>query len=228
MGRSGNPATDTITVSGEGTATVKPDVARVNFTVTHINASVSQAQEETTKQSNDAIALLKTFSIADKDIRTTAYTVSPHYSSYQPVCMPGAACPMPAQRVTGYDVSQSIEVTMRDLSKVSGVLAGLGTLNVQNISGPNFGLDDPTAGQSAARADAIAKARQQAALLAKQLGVRLVKIINFGESTGGGQYPLMYAMGGAVARESKVEVAPNVPIGENTYTSTVQITYEIR
>lgn len=61
---------------------------------------------------------------------------------------------------------------MRDLTKVGAMLGGLGKLNVQNVSGPAFALDDSTAGYDAARADSITKAKTQASLLAKQLGLK--------------------------------------------------------
>jgi uncharacterized protein len=106
------------------------------------------------------------------------------------------------------------------------MLEGIGKLGVQNVNGPSFALDDSSAGYDAARADAINKAKAQARLLSKQLGVRLVKIVNFYESSGGYQYPMMYGMGGDMA-VSKAEVAPEVPSGDNTYTASVSITYEI-
>ena len=64
-------------------------------------------------------------------------------------------------KVTGYVVSETVQVTMRDLTKVGDMLAGLGKLNVQNLNGPAFALDDSSAGYDAARADAITKAKEK-------------------------------------------------------------------
>lgn len=128
-------------------------------------------------------------------------------------------------KITGYQVSETVQVTMHDLTTVGAMLGGLGKLGVQNVSGPAFALDDSTAGYDAARADAIAKAKAQAALLAKQLGVSLGKIVNFSESSGGYPYPMMYELGASV---SKAASTPDVPTGENTYNASVSITYEIR
>lgn len=223
VGRPGNPATDVITVSGEGKATVAPDVARVSFSVQNTATTVAAAQEATTKQANDAIGLVKEQGIAEKDVRTLAYNIAPQYS--YPTCAYGTPC---NPKVTGYQVSQTVEVTVRELAKVGDLLAGLGKLEVQNVSGPAFGLDDAAAGYDAARADAIKKAKAQANALAKELGVKLGKIVNFSESSGGYPYPMSYGMGGMVTRDVKMESAPNVPVGENTYSATVSITYEIR
>lgn len=226
FGRPSAPATDTITVQGAGQATLPPDVARVSFTVENTSATVAAAQAATTKQANAALAFVKEQGVDDKDVKTLSYNISPQYSYPNP-CQPGMFCPdyNRAPKVIGYQVSQTIQVTMRDLSAVGELLGGLGTLEVQNVNGPAFALDDSTAGYSAARADAISKAKEQAELLATQLGVRLGKIVNFSESSGGYPYP-MYGMGGGIS-ESKAST-PDVPTGENTYSASVSITYEIR
>lgn len=224
FGRPSVPATDTVTVNGSGQATLAPDVARVSFTVENTAPAVSDAQVATTKQANAALAYVAGQGIADKDVKTLSYNISPQYSYPRP-CTVGVACPpYGTPTVTGYQVSETVQVTIRDLSSVGTFLGGLGKLNVQNISGPNFALDDSTAGYDAARADAIAKAKAQAALLANQLGVHLGKIVNFSESSGAYPTPV-YAM---AATSMKSEAVPNVPSGENTYNASVSITYEIR
>jgi uncharacterized protein YggE len=227
FGRTGVPATDTITVLGEGQATLAPDVARISFTVQNTATTVAEAQAATTKQANAALDFVKEHGVADTDVKTLSYNISPQYSYPNP-CSPGALCPDygRARKVIGYDVSETVQITMRDLAAVGTMLGGLGKLEVQNVNGPAFALDDSTAGYDAARADAIVKAKTQARLLAEQLGVRLGKIVNFSESSGGYPYPMMYGMGGDTAI-SKVE-APNIPTGENTYSASVSITYEIR
>jgi len=221
----GTPATDTITVSGTGKASMAPDVAKITFSVQHTEPKVADAQAATTEQANAALAFVKEKGIADKDIKTLSYNVYPQYEYAR--CFAGEVCPPNTPKISGYQVSETIQVTVRNLDLTGDLLQGLGSLEVQNISGPNFTLDNPNAGQDAARANAIDDAKVKAQILARQLGVRLVKIVNFNESTGG--YPVMYStmakdsvggMGGAAT--------PEVPLGENEYNSTVSITYEIR
>src|SRR3989338_4392732 len=223
LGRSGNPATDTITVQGEGRATVPPNVAHISFSVENTAAIVSDAQAATTKQANAALGFVKGQGIAENDVKTLAYTITPQYA-YR-VCLAGEICPSTG-KITGYQVSQTVQVTLHDLSMVGTMLEGLGTLQVQNVNGPNFALDDSTAGYDAARADAINKAQAQARLIARELGVGLGKIVNFSESSGGYPYATDYGMGGITLE--KVVSTPTVPAGENTYNASVSITYEIR
>ena len=227
FGRPANPATDTITVQGDGQATLPPDVARVSFTVENTSVAVADAQAATTKQANAALDFVKAQGIADKDVTTLSYNISPQYS-YPTPCVGGVMCPVynGTPKVVGYTVSETIQVTLHDLTKTGAFLGGLGKLSVQNVSGPSFTLSDTTAGYDAARADAITKAKTQASLLAKQLGVHLGKIVNFSESSGGNIYP-EYAMGTGMS-DSKAVATPTIPTGENTYNASVSITYEIR
>ncbi|OGG51885.1 hypothetical protein A2704_06745 [Candidatus Kaiserbacteria bacterium RIFCSPHIGHO2_01_FULL_54_36b] len=225
LGRPGAPATDTVTVTGQGQATMPPDVARVSFTVQNSATTVAEAQEATTEQANAAIAFVKEVGVAERDVKTLAYTISPQYS-YPNLCPPGALCPAygGTAKITGYEVSETVQVTVRNLSNVGALLEGLGTRGVQNVSGPSFALDDSTAGYDAARADAIAKAKEEARLLAGQLGVRLGRIVNFSESSDGS---MSYGMG-ADTMVKTAAALPSVQIGENTYNASVSITYEIR
>jgi uncharacterized protein YggE len=82
-----------------------------------------------------------------------------------------------------------------------------------------------------ARTEAIAKAKEKAAQLAKDLGVTLVRITTFSE---GGNFPMAYGRGGGVlmkAMSADAAIAPapaDIPAGENKYTANVTIVYEIR
>ncbi len=228
FGRSSVPSAYTITVNGDGQATMAPDVANVSFTVQNTAATVAEAQAATTKQANAAIAFVKEQGVADRDVTTSSYGIYPQYSYPNP-CQPGTLCPAYSgtPKITGYQVSESIQVKIRDIATVGGFVGGLGKLGIQNVTGPDFGLDDATAGYDAARTDAIGKAQTQAALLARQLGVHLGKIVNFSESSGNYPRP-MYAMGVSAMDAKASAPTPELPAGDNTYTASVSITYEIR
>jgi uncharacterized protein YggE len=221
------PAMNMITVSGSGSVMAPPDIAHITFSVQNTAPTVAEAQAVTTKQGNDAIDYVKGQGIAEKDIKTLSYNITPQYS-YPTPCPRGSLCPEyydSTPKIIGYQVAQTVQITVRDLDKVSPLLAGLGEQNVQNVYGPDFALDDPASVKNEARAEAIGDAKKQAKELAKELGVRLVRIMNFSESN----YPISYSVFGKGASDfSEAVPAPNVPAGENEYNSNVTITYEIR
>lgn len=224
LGRSTIYPTSTITVEGTGEATAIPDVARVSFSVTENASTVSAAQDEATAKTDEALAALADLGVEEKDVKTLSYNVYPQYE-YQNCTM--AYCPptVSSPRIIGYEVSQTVEVTIRDTEKAGDVLQALGTTEVQNISGPNFTVDDADSVKAEAREAAIAEAKEKAKALAKQLGVSLGKVVSFYENNPG-MYPMYDSYGGMEAMSAKA--APSLPTGEQETTVTVSITYELR
>lgn len=226
---SGISPTNTITVSGEGNVYAIPDVATFSVTVSETAKDVETAQTAATKKSNDIIKYLKDQDIDEKDIQTTDYSVNPHYEWSQTACAAGSSYCEPGKRVlTGYDVSQTISVKVRETSKAGAVLSGVGSRGASNVSGLSFTVADQNLLEDQARDKAIQDAEDKAKTLAKQLGVSLVRITNFYESGGPVYYAkamdsMAYGMGGA----SEAAPAPELPTGQNKITSSVSITYEI-
>jgi uncharacterized protein YggE len=224
FGTSANPPTNTITVTGEGTATAMPDTATISFGETATGADVATAEKNVTDTMNAALASVKAAGVPASDITTTAYSVTPHYNS--PACAPGLLCPNVSSTQSGYDVSENVQVKITDTSKVAGILGSLATANVSDVTGPDYVVGDPTAVQAQARGQAIEKARADAQTLAGQLGVTLGKVTSFSDNSGSNTNPEpMFAANSAAV--GTVAPAPSVPVGDNTYTDDVSITYEI-
>lgn len=229
FGEGQNPQVNTITVTGEGHSTATPDIAKITFTVQEQASSVKAAQDAATKKGNDAIAALKDFGIVDKDVKTMDYRVQPQYASQQvSPCYPGQMCAqamVQTNKITGYQVTQTVQVTVRDTAKAGDVLAKLGSLGVQNISGPDFTVDDDSGVMNDARADAIKNAHDKAKELAKELGVSLGDVVSYSDQ--GGPMPYAFAKGG-VAMDSVAAQSPSLPVGQDERTVTVSVTYRIK
>jgi uncharacterized protein YggE len=240
LGESTTPAT--ISFSGHGEMKATPDIANVYFTITKDAATVKDAQAGVATIEKSALDLLKTKGVADKDIKTADVSVNPKYQYKQAVCPQPAKidgmgatssvapyyCPSGKQVLVGYTASESITVKVRNTDSVGDIMQGLGTTGVSNLNGPDFAIDNPDALQAQARTLAIADAKAKAKELAKELGVSLGKIESFNES--GQPYPAMYnAMEKSLSGAAVPTSAPAViPKGENTISSDVTITYEIK
>ena len=231
----GLAAANTISVNGEGEVFAVPDIATFSVTVQEEAKEVQDAQEVATEKGNGIIAYLKEQGIEEKDIKTTDYSVYPQYDYTREVCPTSSPdgfptpCVSGKQVLRGYQVSQTLTVKVRDTEKAGALLAGVGELGATNVSGLSFTVDDDDALRAEARGKAIEDARVKAAELAKQLGVRLVRVIGFTESEGGyPPQPYAYGRGGDMAVMESKAVAPELPVGENKITSNVNVTYEIR
>lgn len=234
-----NEPVNTITLSGVGKVFAVADVANFSFTVDETANTVADAQKLATDKNNKAIDYLKKQGIDEKDIQATGYNVNPKYDytvrpcplSSQPTTINEAAnsivtCPLSGPKLVGYEVTESVNVKVRDITKAGTILAGIGSLNVTNISGLSFTIDNDKELKAQARKMAIDDARAQAEKLASDLGVSLGKVTSFSEN---GASPVFYSAKAMDAvSASGAGSVPQLPAGQNEIDSNVLITYQIK
>src|SRR3989344_3434607 len=121
---SGMPATNVISVTGEGEAVAVPDRAEFTFSVVEKKDSVRDAQSATAAKINAAIAYLKEAGVDEKDIKTVGYNVYPQYEWQAGACTSGGICPPGRQVLLGYEVRQTLTIKVRDTEKAGGLLSG--------------------------------------------------------------------------------------------------------
>lgn len=224
-----NPAYNSLSVTGEGEMVSIPDVASFSFSVSADAKVVSEAQAEVTKKMDSILAGLKDLGIEEKDIKTSDYSIWPKYTYQATVCSPNY-CPPGRQVEDGYTVSHSVSVKIRKTEDAGKALSLVGDKGATNLSGISFTVDDPEKLLDEARALAIEDAKEKAKVLAKDLGVRLVRVVSFYDNMGGGMPYYAEGMGGdmMLKNTSAVAPAPTLPIGENKSKVSVTIVYEIR
>jgi len=71
--------TNTISVMGEGKASVAPDMLVISVSISELAATTDLAQTQANDKVNKLKELLKAADIADKDIKTTNVNVYPEY-----------------------------------------------------------------------------------------------------------------------------------------------------
>jgi uncharacterized protein YggE len=223
---SGTAPTNTITVSGKGEIEKSPDTAKITFSVRSEKKVLKDAQDEVTTKIDAIKKALVADGVAEEYIKTDSYTSYPQYT-YPEVACYGVGCPRPGTpTLRGYEVSHMITVSIKNLEIVEKVLATLGANNVSDMQGPSFGFEDDKVVAREARDKAIADAQAEAEKLADALGVKLVRIVSFSDSSGGGYpMPTYSRQEGAVAMDQK---SVTLPVGVQNVQAQVTIVYEIR
>lgn len=227
-----------ISVNGHGEAQGQPDIARVTLGVETRSKVATEATDQANQQMAAVIAAIKQQGVADKDIRTQNFSVNfeqqPEPYPPQPVEAPpskevtrGAAASATASAAPAsetprgfYRVSNTVQVSIRELGKLGAILGGATAAGANSVWGIQFDIEDPTKLESDARQKAVAQARARAEQLAQLAGVKLGKVISVGESGGGIQQRdagFGYAM----------KAANSVPVqsGELTVSQDVQIVF---
>jgi uncharacterized protein YggE len=214
-------SSDVITVSGTGKMTAKPDVAVANLAISVEGTTAKGAQDDANVKSKAVVDYLKTKDIDAKDIRTSGYNISPLYDYTNG-----------KSRIRGYQVTQTLEVKIRNLDKANDILDGVVAAGVNEVNNLRFTIDDPDKLKSQAREKAIADAHAKAEELRRQLGVDLGRIVTFSEYSDSS--PIMYGRGMDSAKMmsgagiAPTAAVPELPAGENEIVINVSITYQIK
>jgi uncharacterized protein YggE len=171
----------TITVVGEGTVTIKPDIARANIGVEVVSNTVQEASAENKATIEAVLEALMAQGIAEEDIQTSGFSIyAERYGPEGPL----------AEDEVRYRVSNNVQVTIRDLDNVGTILDAAVEAGANNIFGVDFDVDDPSVVESEARQKAVDDARAKAEELATLNGVTLGNVVSVSEvvGSGGGYY----------------------------------------
>lgn len=230
---------NTISIKGESEIDAQPDIAVFSFNVTEQAKTTDIAQEAVTEKISKILVSLDAAGVEKEDIKTQSYSITPKYEwvkiqqKQQETSVDGLIYYPGEDKKsvqTGFNVSQRVELTVRDLDIVGELLVVLGTEGVQNLNGPNFKIEDPAALEEKVRALAIKDAKIKAKRLAKDLDVRLGKVVSFNENNGGYVPQKFYGRSLELASfdVAATKASPEIPVGENTIRSSVTISYRIK
>lgn len=218
MAQSPSPS---LTVEGIGEVRAAPDLAVIATGVTTQAETAREALDLNSAAMEELIAVLTDAGIAETDIQTSNFSVNPLYTYSD---QPDAEGYRQPPRIAGYEVANSVTITVRDLDLLGGVLDQAVSVGANTIGGISFALDDPDAALEAARRQAVEDAVAKAETYADAAGVDLGAITGIREGQDAAPpQPLMRA-------EAMVfDAAGAVPIrgGELTYTVTTTITWAL-
>jgi uncharacterized protein YggE len=167
----------TLTVVGEGTVKIKPDIAQANIGVEVMDSTVKEASKGARDTMEAVLEALKEQGVDEKDIQTSGFSVW----TERPYGTEG-----PSGDELFYHVSNQVAVTIRDLETVETVLGAAIEAGANNIYGVTFSLDDPSQVESRARKEAVADAQATAKELAALNDVEVGKVVSVSEVIGGG------------------------------------------
>ncbi|WP_176086401.1 SIMPL domain-containing protein [Martelella sp. HB161492] len=206
----------TISVAANGSAGIAPDMAIVSLAVVSSAETAEAALADNNQSMQNVLDALKASGIAAKDIQTDNFSINPQYK--QVTADDGSE----SRVVSGYQVVNGLDVTVRALDNLGAVLDQSVKLGVNSGGNITFTNADPSAAQEEARKQAVTRAMAKAKTLAEAAGVSLGSVLSISEG-GSAPQPLMRTASFAMKDMGSVPIAT----GENSYDVTVNMTFAI-
>ncbi len=204
-----------ITVVGKGEAKAAPDTASIQLGVQSEAETARQALSDNNTRMQALIAQLKELGVAEKDIQTSNITIYPRYDDK-------------GRDVLGYQVSNTVTVTIRNISQTGELLDKVVDAGANNVTGISFAIDQPSTIEQAARDAAIKDARARAEAMAKASNSTIGQVLSITENIGASPPPVYPMEARATAGGMAADAMVPVQSGEQTINAQVQITFELQ
>lgn len=202
-----------IWVNGSGKVTVTPDIVNLSLGVQDQEATVEAAQAKTVQAMNAIMNVLKSNNVADQDVKTQQFSITPVYQSPEP---------NKPSVITAYQVTNIVNVKVRDVSRAGAIIDAVASAggDLTRINSISFSVDNPSQYYEQARKLAMTDAADKAKQLADLSGVTLGKPTYISESSSS---PV------PVRLETSMAPASTTPIsaGSMDITINVQVAYAI-
>ena len=204
--------TPMISVTGEASISVPPDLAVIDGGVTSEAKTAREASEANNVAMGKVLLALKSAGIAEKDIQTSRLSLQPQYVQQT---KPGPNV------ISGYRASNRVTIKLRDITKVAATIDTLVSSGANEIGGIDFTVEKASRLLDDARTQAIADARRKAEIYAAAAGVTLGAPLSVSEGGASGPPVVFGKMRAAMAP------AP-VAQGEETLQITVNVSWAFK
>ncbi len=205
-----------ISVSGRGSVTVAPDIARIEIGVEITAKTVAEARGRAADAMDAVMASLSRDGVDDSDVKTRSFNIYPQYN------YPDERAP----EIVGFMVNNQVSVTLRDIDAASTILDEVIEAggDLVRVSGITFTVDEPDQFLDEARELAVADARSRAKTLADAAGVSLGNVRTISESTS--SFPEQRFFSSGATFDSVSGVSPISP-GEQDLNINVSVVFEV-
>lgn len=170
-----------IVTSAQGEVRVTPDRALVELSVHTRAATAAAAAAENAQKQRAVLEALRRVGIPNELISTTNYSIYPDQRFDEKT---------QEQRITGYNVTNTVRVEVRRLEQVGAVIDAALEAGANMVSSLSFYTENTDEPRRAAMAQAVAKARADAEALARAAGGALGELLELSTADVGFPRPM--------------------------------------
>jgi uncharacterized protein len=160
-----------VQVSGSAVIKVVPDLVTIQLGVTSNDTTPQGVYDRNTAAIKKVMAAIRALGVADKDLSTDYYLIHPVYDDYS------------ALDIKGYRIDNTIVVNLKDVSKVSQVLAAALSAGANEVVDVQFKTGQLRQYRDQARALAMKAAQEKARDLAGAAGAQVGCVLNIDENS---------------------------------------------
>jgi len=160
-----------ITVPGQGTVIVEPDIASIRLGVNVVAETAGAARKSAATKMKAVLDAVTKKGVARRDVQTSLVSLNPtiDYSKGN------------TPRITGYQLQNAVSVTLRNLSKAGDVIDVALGAGASSLDSLDFRLEDPREATRKARAAAMDDARARGETIARAAGSKLGEVLTVAE-----------------------------------------------
>lgn len=155
----------------------RPDTMTIFAGTVTTGATAPEAVAANASLAQRLIAAVRGSGIAARDVKTLSFNVRPSFENNRGELGPDGRPP----RITGYVVTNQIQVQLRDLAGAGALIGRLFEAGANSVRGPSFSLTDDRSARRAAERAAIVEARAEAENYAAAVGKRVGRIVRIGD-----------------------------------------------
>jgi uncharacterized protein len=200
-----------VTVRGEATREVEPELATLSASVSASGASAEQVTADLAAGSEQLAAVVERFAVAVERSTSSGLYVHPVTDRRN------------ATKITGYRGTNTCQIMVHDFALLSDLVLALSAVPRAELSGPWWSLRPDAAAYRDVRLDAIAEGRRRADDYAAAFGAQVADLLEISDTGGGFDAPMARGMafaasakGGAAEAAFDFEPQPQTVSGQVT------------
>lgn len=208
-----------VSVNGQGEVRAQPDYAIVTLGISARQPTLEGARQEANRVVDALLKVTRELKVPEARVRSTRVNINPEYEWNEPKRQ---------RQFVGYTVTRQLIVDLRELDKLGLLMEKSVTAGANLVQEPALDSSQRADLERQALALAVEDARQNAAVLAKSVGMAVGTARNVsGNGTGGGPRPMpMVAMARAEAMAPQ-EAPGTYRTGDLVFTANASVTFDL-
>ncbi|HXL98711.1 MAG TPA: SIMPL domain-containing protein [Rhizomicrobium sp.] len=165
----------TITIDGSATVYADPDHASMTLGVVTDGTTVGEALKQNNIKMDGVLSAIRALGVKQSELQTSAFSIEPQH----PRVKDGG---IDYNTISGYAVSNSVTVTVSDLTKVGAIIDAAANAGANTSNNVTFEISNREELLDKVRAEAMRNARHKADIMANAVGATVGPLITVGNT----------------------------------------------